>query len=373
DGMITPAEVEELNRLNEEAKAKKATAQEAVSAIPDTPEGAKTAKDGFQGRLDKLDGIQVPSANDENSNGIPDDVDTKITDAEAKVAAAEAADQAAKAKLAEANQDGMITPAEVEELNRLNEEAKAKKATAQEAVSAIPDTPEGAKTAKDGFQGRLNKLTGIEVPQADDANNDGVKDTDAAEVDALVKVAEQAYEDLAKALKSVGNVVTPTVHQDLAAKLADAKAKKATAQVAVDRLPDSVGKTGFQTRLDSLKDPSLPTIAENGAGNIQPSLPEFDMGLASKLAKADDLVNAAEKAYKDLADAIEAAGPTVKPEVHEALVKQVQAAEKAKADAQAAVDELPVDVVISKTYKDQYQGRLDKLVTPKLPEVAVNG
>ncbi|STJ78783.1 Uncharacterised protein [Escherichia coli] len=80
----------------------------------------------WQDRVDALDGIQVPEVNDQDGNGRADDLD--VAAATAAVEAAEAADQAAKDKLAELNADNLITPEEKAQL---------------EAAKQNADTPEG--------------------------------------------------------------------------------------------------------------------------------------------------------------------------------------------------------------------------------------
>ncbi|QMX02862.1 hypothetical protein G4272_24310 (plasmid) [Escherichia coli] len=63
----------------------------------------------------------------------------------------------------------------------------AAKADAQQAVDGLQDGP-----VKTGFSERLDKLDGIKVPAVTDANDDGVADDKAAEVEAKVAAAESA-------------------------------------------------------------------------------------------------------------------------------------------------------------------------------------
>ncbi|PNZ80460.1 GA-like domain-containing protein, partial [Staphylococcus microti] len=115
DGLITPAEKAELERLQEEAQAKKDAATDKVNALPEDQKGDLPAE------LDKLTGIEVPEVNDADANGVADDVDAQREEAEKAVEEAKQADQAAKDALAKANEDGLITPAEKAELERLQE------------------------------------------------------------------------------------------------------------------------------------------------------------------------------------------------------------------------------------------------------------
>ncbi|MEB7508758.1 GA-like domain-containing protein, partial [Staphylococcus xylosus] len=68
-----------------------------------------------------------------------DDEDQAKAQAESKVSEAEAADQAAKTKLVEYQQDGLITASEKIDLENLTATAQSKKAEAQGLVDALPD------------------------------------------------------------------------------------------------------------------------------------------------------------------------------------------------------------------------------------------
>ncbi|MEB8062078.1 GA-like domain-containing protein, partial [Staphylococcus xylosus] len=86
-------------------------AQGLVDALPDG------LKNDLVTRLNNLTGIQVPEVNDADGNGIADDEDQAKAQAESKVSEAEAADQAAKTKLVEYQQDGLITASEKADLD----------------------------------------------------------------------------------------------------------------------------------------------------------------------------------------------------------------------------------------------------------------
>src|SRR5699024_5688752 len=155
---ITPEEVEALQKAHDDAKAAKEAAEEAVAKVP-----AGSDKDGFEERLEALDNIEVPEATD--AEGYAE----LVADAEAAVAEAEAADQAAQDALDAANEDDYITPEEVEALQKAHDDAKAAKEAAEEAVAKVP-----AGSDKDGFEERLEALDNIEVPEATDADRKSV-------------------------------------------------------------------------------------------------------------------------------------------------------------------------------------------------------
>ncbi|EGI25768.1 conserved hypothetical protein, partial [Escherichia coli TA206] len=136
----------------------KSPAADAVNALP---EGE--AKTELQGRLDKVTGIQVPDVNDANSNGKPDTVDAQekaaLDHAKALVAEAEAKQGEAKDALTKAQADNAINPQEHNDLTAKNQAVTDAKSPAADAVNALPEGE-----AKTELQGRLDKVTGIQVP-----------------------------------------------------------------------------------------------------------------------------------------------------------------------------------------------------------------
>ncbi|MEB7661268.1 hypothetical protein NGB28_13375, partial [Staphylococcus xylosus] len=131
DGLITASEKADLENLATTAQSKKTEAQGLVDALPDG------LKNDLVTRLNNLTGIQVPAVNDADGNGIADDVDQAKAQAESKVSEAEAADQAAKTKLTEYQQDGLITASEKADLDNLVTTAQSKKTEAQGLVDAL--------------------------------------------------------------------------------------------------------------------------------------------------------------------------------------------------------------------------------------------
>ncbi|MEH8031895.1 GA-like domain-containing protein, partial [Gallibacterium anatis] len=103
------------------------------------------------------------------------DKDSALENAEKLVKEAEDAKTKAEEALKEANKDGVISQEEKGKLDSLNEEiTKAKK----DAEDALKDLPNGKD--KDDLKERLDNVDNVNVPTVTDANNDGVKDSDAA-------------------------------------------------------------------------------------------------------------------------------------------------------------------------------------------------
>lgn len=140
--------------------------------------------------------------------------ENSVDDSAARLSIEEAkkADKAAKDALAEAQKDGLITPAEHQALEAAKAKAAATKAAAKAKVDALPDAVKGDLPAE------LAKLTGIEVSPVNDADANGINDeTDAAKQAATVsmeeaKKADKAAKDaLAEAQKE--GLITSAEHQ----------------------------------------------------------------------------------------------------------------------------------------------------------------
>ncbi|WP_448937097.1 GA-like domain-containing protein [Escherichia coli] len=276
DGAINPDEHTELTELNDAVTAAKADAQQAVDGLQDGP-----VKTGFSERLDKLDGITVPAVTDANDDGVADD---KAAEVEAKVAAAESAEKAAEDELVKVNQDGVVGKAEAERLTELNDAVTAAKADAQQAVDGLQDGP-----VKTGFSERLDKLDGITVPAVTDANDDGVADDKAAEVEAKVAAAESAEKAAEDELVKVNqDGVVGKAEAERLTELNDAvTAAKADAQQAVDGLQDGPVKTGFSERLDKLDGITVPAVTDandDGVADDKAAMEFYRQALTSNVS-----------------------------------------------------------------------------------------
>ncbi|UXR71774.1 YSIRK-type signal peptide-containing protein [Staphylococcus sp. IVB6240] len=350
NNLITPAEKEELERLQEEATAKKAAAEEKVNDLPEDQKGELPTE------LDKLDGITVPEVNDEDGNGVADDVDKQREAAEAAVAEAKAADKATKDALTEANEDGLITPTEKAQLERLQEEAVAKKAEAAEKVEVLPEDQKGELPSE------LDKLEGITIPEVTDEDENGVADTtDAQRAEAetaveAAKAADKAAKDaLAKANED--GLITPTDKKELERLQEEAAAKKAAAEEKVNDLPEDQ-KGELPTELDKLDGITVPEVNDEDGNGVADDVDKQREAAEAAVAEA----KAADKAAKDaLAKANEDSliTPTEKAE----LEKLQQAAADKKAEATAKVEALPED------QKGDLPTELDKLEGITVPEV----
>ena len=184
NNLINPDEKAAVEAANAKVIEAKDKAQVAINLLADNAE-----KTVLQERMDKVAIVAVPSVNDQDSNGKDDAAEAaeaaeaakKLQTAETAVAAAEQAAKDAKDKLAEVSADNLIDPDEkaaVEEANAKVTEAKDK---AQAAINLLADNAE-----KTVLQGRANAVESVSVPAVNDANNNGIKDSEETTVSTRV-------------------------------------------------------------------------------------------------------------------------------------------------------------------------------------------
>src|SRR5690554_3532885 len=353
DGLITPAEKETIDQAIKEAEDAKDAAQDLVNSL------LENEKSGLQDQLDDLTELEAPEVNDADADGVEDGV--QLDAAIAAVEAAEAAYAAADQALANANADGLITPAEVATLEQAKADAQAAKDTAQSLVTALPDT---AATTQTGIQDRLDGLTDITIPAVNDADADGVEDTaQVAAAEAAVADAEAAYAAADQALidANADDLITPAEVADLEQAKADAQAAKDAAQGLVTALPDTAATTqsDLQDRLDGLTDIVIPAVNDADADGVEDT---------AQLPDADAAVADAETAYADAQPALDDANADglINPIEHADLVTALADAQAAKDVAQGLVTALPDTAA---TTQSDLQDRLDGLTDIVIPAV----
>ncbi|PNZ29865.1 hypothetical protein CD122_01295, partial [Staphylococcus rostri] len=350
DGLITPTEKAELEAAQQEAQAKKDAATEKVNALPEENKG------NLPTELSTLTGINVPEVNDQNENGVDDQVDAQLADTKAKVDAAKAADQAAKDALEKANEDGLITPDEKAELEKLQEEAKSKKDDATDKVNALPEDQKG------DLPSELDKLTGIEIPEVNDADANGVADdVDAQRADAEkaveeAKTADQTAKDaLAKAEED--GLITPAEKAELEAAAQEAADKKAAAEDKVNALPEDQ-KGDLPAELDKLTGIEIPEVNDADANGVADDVD-------AQRADAEKAVEEAKQADQAAKDALAKANEDglITPAEKAELEKLQEEAQAKKETATDKVNALPED------QKGDLPSELDKLTGIEVPEV----
>ncbi|PTH32062.1 hypothetical protein BU592_09915 [Staphylococcus arlettae] len=356
DGVINPNEHQELEEASKKAKETKATADAKVKALPENQKGE------LPQRLEVLTGIDVPNINDQDSNGVVDDLDQANDEAMKAVEEAEKADKVAKEKLAKAVEDGAINPKEHQELTEEANQAETKKKAASEKVNKLP------KDKQDNLQERLDKLTGIKVPNVNDQDSNGLADEldgTLADVAKAVEAAKQAdksaIEALAKA-KEDGKISQEEVNK-LTELANQAKETKANAEVLVEELPETPKqlrekKAEFNEVLAQLTGITVPTVTDN-------VIPEQQDNMDQARADATKAVEEAERvdkmAKEKLTKAVE--DGVINPKEHQELVDLTQQAETKKKEAVAKVNALP------ESQKADLPQRLGKLIGIDIPNI----
>ncbi|WP_411912737.1 GA-like domain-containing protein [Staphylococcus pettenkoferi] len=350
DGLITPDEHEALEKANQDAADAKQNAQEKVDALP------SDQRDDMPSDLEKLHGIDVPDVNDSDANGVSDDVDKQREEAQAAVDAAKNADQAAQDKLKEANADGLITPDEHEELEKANQDAADAKQSAQEKVDALPSDQRGNMSEE------LDKLHGIDVPDVNDSDSNGVSDdvdNQREEAQAAVnaaKSADQAAQDKLKEANADG-LITPDEHDALEQANQDAADAKKNAQDKVDALP-SDQRGNMPEELDKLHGIDVPDVNDSDSNGVSDDID-------NQRNEAQAAVNAAKNADQAAQDKLKEANADglITPDEHDALEKANQEAAEAKQNAKTKVDGLPSD------QRGDMPSELDQLHGIDIPDV----
>ncbi|WP_436869463.1 GA-like domain-containing protein [Staphylococcus arlettae] len=365
DGAINPKEHQELTEEANQAETKKKAASEKVNKLP------KDKQDNLQERLDKLTGIKVPNVNDQDSNGLADELDGTLADVAKAVEAAKQADKSAIEALAKAKEDGKISQEEVNKLTELANQAKETKANAEVLVEELPETPKQLREKKAEFNEVLAQLTGITVPTVTDNVIPGQQDNmDQARADATKAVEEaeradkMAKEKLTKAVQD--GVINPKEHQELVDLTQQAETKKKEAVAKVNALPESQ-KADLPQRLGKLIGIDIPNINDQDNNNLPDELDGTLADVAMAVEKAKQVAKAAKEA---LAKAKED-GKISQEEVNK-LMDLAKLARETKATAKVLVEELPETPKQLKAKKAEFNEELAQLTGIVVPTVTSN-
>ncbi|EJY94894.1 hypothetical protein SARL_10556 [Staphylococcus arlettae CVD059] len=284
-------------------------------------------------RLEVLTGIAVPDINDQDSNGIADNIDKANAEATKAVEAAEQADKVAKEALTKANEDGVINPNEHKELEAASNQADTKKKEAEAKVNALSENQKG------DLPQRLDKLTGIDIPGINDKDSNGVADNIDKAKDEATKAIEEAEQadKVAKEAFTKANedgVINPKEHQELEAASKKAKETKVAAEDKVKALPESQ-KGDLPQRLEVLTGIAVPDINDQDSNGIADNIDKAN-------AEATKAVEAAEQADKVAKEALTKANEdgVINPNEHKELEAASNQADTKKKEAEAKVNAL---------------------------------
>ncbi|WP_210132867.1 hypothetical protein [Staphylococcus sp. GDH8C126P] len=352
DGLVTPDEKAEVDALIQTLEASKQTAQEKINSVPNGTAG----KDELQPRLDNIVSVTSPEVNDGDGNGVLDT--EQLSEATQAVANAEQAKTAIDNKLAEVTSDGLVTTDEKAEVDALIQTLEASKQTAQEKINNVPSSTEG----KTELQTRLDNITSVTSPEVNDADGNGVLDTDQlSEASQAVANAEQAKTVVDNKLTEVTSdgLVTPDEKSVVDALVQTLEASKQTAQEKINNVPASTeGKTELQTRLDNITSVTSPEVNDADGNGV------LDTDQLSEATQA--VVNAEQaKTAVDTKLAEVTSDGLVTPDEKAAVDASVQTLESVKQTAQEKVNSLPNGTA----GKEDLQTRLDNITSVTSPEV----
>ncbi|MBL0400947.1 MULTISPECIES: hypothetical protein [unclassified Staphylococcus] len=352
DGLVTPDEKSAVDALIQTLESAKQTAQEKVNSIPSSTAG----KTDLQTRLDNITSVTSPEVNDVDGNGVLDT--DQLSEASQAVVSAEQAKTVVDNKLTEVTSDGLVTPDEKAEVDALIQTLEASKQTAQEKVNSVPN----GTTGKDDLQTRLGNIASVASPEVNDADGNGVLDTDQlSEATQAVTNAEQAKTEVDTKLAEVTSdgLVTPDEKAEVDALIQTLESAKQTAQEKVNSIPNgTAGKEDLQTRLDNIASVTSPEINDVDSNGV------LD---ADQLSEATQAVVNAEQAKTAVDTKLSevTSDGLVTPDEKAEVDALIQTLETAKQTATEKLNTVPSGTV----GKDDLQTRLDNITSVTSPEV----
>ncbi|WP_204180470.1 YSIRK-type signal peptide-containing protein, partial [Staphylococcus sp. GDY8P64P] len=352
DGLVTPDEKSAVDALIQTLESAKQTAQEKVNSVPNGTAG----KEDLQTRLDNIASVTSPEVNDVDSNGVLDA--DQLSEASQAVANAEQAKTAVDTKLSEITADGLVTPDEKAEVDTLIQTLESAKQTAQKKVNSVPNGTAG----KEDLQTRLDNIASVTSPEVNDADSNGVLDTDQlSEASQAVTNAEQAKTAVDNKLAEVTSdgLVTPDEKAEVDALIQTLESAKQTAQEKVNSVPSSTeGKSDLQTRLDNIASVTSPEVNDADSNGV------LDTDQLSEASQAVANAEQAKTAVDTKLSEITSDG-LVTPDEKSAVDALVQTLETAKETAKEKINSVPNGTA----GKGELQTRLDNIASVTSPEV----
>src|SRR5699024_1905319 len=262
DSLVTPEEKAEVDALIQTLETAKQLAKEKVDSVADVIAG----KTDLQTRLNNIASVTSPEVNDVDGNGVLDT--EQLSEASQAVANAEQAKRIVDTKLAEVTVDGLVTPDEKTSVDQLLQTLESAKQTAKEKLNNVPNSTAG----KDALQTRLDNLTSVTSPEVNDADSNGVLDTDQlSEADQAVVNVEQAKASVESKMTEVTSdgLITPDEKAEVEALIQALEDAKQTAKEKLDNVPNgTAGKTELQTRLDNITSVTSPEVNDADSNGV---------------------------------------------------------------------------------------------------------
>jgi len=352
DGLVTPDEKAAVDALIQTLESAKQTAKEKLNNVSNIIVG----KDDLQTRLDNIASVTSPEVNDLDGNGVLDT--DQLSEASQAVVNAEQAKTAVDTKLSDITADGLVTPDEKAEVDALIQALETAKQTAKEKVNSVPSSTAG----KTDLQTRLDNIASVTSPEVNDADGNGVLDTDQLfEASQAVVNAEQAKTAVDTKLSDItaDGLVTPDEKAEVDALIQALETAKQTAKEKVNSVPSSTaGKTDLQTRLDNIASVTSPEVNDADGNGV------LDTDQLSEATQA--VVNAEQaKTVVDTKLAEVTSDGLVTPDEKAEVDALIQTLESAKQTAKEKINSVPSGTI----GKDELQTRLDNIASVTSPEV----
>lgn len=266
--------------------------------------------------------------------------------------------QQAETKLVEITRDQLVNPSEKAEIDKMNVDIEKAKSSAMQMLNALPDEI----TNKDVLRKRINDITLVTSPEVNDADSNGVLDTEQlSEAAQAVANAEQAKAAVDTKLTEINSdsLVTPEEKAEVDALIQTLETAKQLAKEKVDSVADIIaGKTDLQTRLNNIASVVSPEVNDadsNGVLDIE------------QLSEATEAVINAEQAKTEVDTKLTeiTADGLVTPNEKADVDALIQTLETAKQAAQEKVDSVPNNA----EGKAELQTRLNQITSVTSPEV----
>lgn len=251
-----------------------------------------------------------------------------------------------------------MNPSEKAEIDKMNVDIEKAKSSAMQMLNALPDEI----TNKDVLRKRINDITPVTSPEVNDADSNGVLDTEQlSEAAQAVANAEQAKAAVDTKLTEINSdsLVTPEEKAEVDALIQTLETAKQLAKEKVDSVADIIaGKTDLQTRLNNIASVVSPEVNDadsNGVLDIE------------QLSEATEAVINAEQAKTEVDTKLTeiTADGLVTPNEKADVDALIQTLETAKQAAQEKLDSVPNNA----EGKAELQTRLNQITSVTSPEV----
>src|SRR5699024_9769729 len=352
DGLVTPDEKSEVDALIQTLESAKQTAKEKLNSVPSGTAG----KDDLQTRLDNITSVTSPEINDTDSNGVLDT--DQLLEMSHIIADVEKAKASVDKKLSEITFDGLVTPSEAAEIDKLIFGLKVIKQSAKNKLNTVPDGIPG----KDVLQRRLDNIVSITSPEVNDADSNGILDIEQlSEAEKAIEAAEKAKTAVDKKLTEITSdgLVAPEEKAAIDQLIQTLETAKQVAKEKLENVPNgTAGKDTLQRRLDNIVSITSPEVTDADSNGVEGTK---QVSEASKAIKATESTKAA--VDKKLAE-IQSDG-LVNPKEKAEIDKLIQKLDKEK---QAVKDKL-AKVPNGTAGKAELQRKLNQIPSVTSPEV----